>query len=131
MRRRAAKGFSLIETLVALAIAAVVINGFYSALSTGTLLERRASDQAQTMFVASHVMDRVGVDIPLRLGNSSGQMGDLTWQLVISNQQPADMQLGTIYDNELIFVSVSVTDETAGRAAPVTLRAIRYGQTAL
>ncbi|PJI84925.1 prepilin-type N-terminal cleavage/methylation domain-containing protein [Yoonia maricola] len=130
MRRSAAKGFTLIETLVALAIAAVVINGFYSALSTGALLERRADEQARMVLVASTLLDQVGVDIPLRLGNSSGQTDGVTWQLVISNVPAADMQLGTIYENELIFVSVSVTDPT-GSAAPVVLRAIRYEDTPL
>ncbi|MEO0904618.1 MAG: prepilin-type N-terminal cleavage/methylation domain-containing protein [Pseudomonadota bacterium] len=130
MRRGAAKGFTLIETLVALAIAAVVINGFYSALSTGTLLDRRADDQAQMVLVASTVMDQVGIDIPLRLGSNTGQSEGLAWQLVISNVRAADMQLGPAYENELIFVSVSVTDPT-GDNAPVVLRAIRYAQTPL
>ncbi|MEJ8561270.1 prepilin-type N-terminal cleavage/methylation domain-containing protein [Yoonia sp. GPGPB17] len=130
MKRRRAKGFTLIETLVALAIAAVVINGFYSALSTGTLLERRADDQARMVLVATTVMDQVGVDVPLRPGNRNGQSDGLTWQLVISNVQAADMQLGMVYDNELTFVSVSVMDPT-GVSAPVVLRAIRYAQTPL
>ena len=130
MRRGAAKGFTLIETLVALAIAAVVINGFYSALSTGTLLDRRADDQAQMVLVASTVMDQVGIDIPLRLGSNTGQADGLAWQLVISNVRAADMQLGPAYENELIFVSVSVTDPT-GDNAPVVLRAVRYTQSPL
>ncbi|MEL6684636.1 MAG: prepilin-type N-terminal cleavage/methylation domain-containing protein [Pseudomonadota bacterium] len=130
MRRGAAKGFTLIETLVALAIAAVVINGFYSALSTGTLLDRRADDQAQMVLVASTVMDQVGIDIPLRLGSNTGQAEGLAWQLVISNVRAADMQLGPAYENELIFVSVSVTDPT-GDNAPVVLRAVRYAQSPL
>jgi prepilin-type N-terminal cleavage/methylation domain-containing protein len=130
MMRGSAKGFSLIETLVALAIAAIVINGFYSALSTGSLLDRRASDQAEMVFVATNVMDRVGVDIPLRIGSDIGILQGKQWELVISNTPTDDMRLGAVYRGELLFVSVAVTDP-AQIAAPVTLRGIRYTQTPL
>jgi len=130
VRRRSDKGFSLIETLVALAISAIVINGFYSALSTGSLLDRRASDQAEMVFVASNILDRVGVDIPLRPGGDTGMLQGKRWDLAISTTPTSDMQLGPVYPNELLFLSVSVTDPDS-RAAPVVLRAIRYGEAAL
>lgn len=128
MRGRRARGFTLIESLVALAIAAVVMNGFYTALSTGSLLSRRADAQADKVLMATTVLDRVGVDIPLRIGTTeNGAQDDLEWELVIGATAPPDMQLGPVYPNELIFVSVSVSD-TAGRSTPVVLRAIRYAE---
>ena len=122
------RGFSLIEALVALAIAAIVINGFYSALSTGSLLDRRSAQQAEKVLLATTVLDRVGVDIPLRIGTvENGRQRDLDWELVISDIPTADMQLGAVYPNELIFVSVSVSDPL-NISTPVVLRAIRYAQ---
>ena len=45
-RRKSLRGFSLVEALVSVVIAGLVISGFYSALSTGSLLGQRADDQA-------------------------------------------------------------------------------------
>lgn len=126
LRRKQARGFTLIETLVALAIAAVILNGFYSALSTGSLLDRRAAEQADKVMTAITVLDRVGVDIPLSVGTvENGRANGLNWELLIGNTPPRDMQLGPIYAGELIFISVSVTERDGG-ADPVVLRAIRF-----
>ena len=129
--RRHAPGFTLIETLVALAIAGLVLGGFYNALSTGSLLDRRAGDQAARVLLAATVLDRVGVDIPLRIGTvENGTEGALGWTLTIGETPPPDMQLGPVFAGELIFLSVSVADRD-GDAAPVVLRAIRYATSPL
>jgi hypothetical protein len=117
--------------MVALAIAAVVISGFYSALSTGSLLDRRAAQQADKVLLATTVLDRVGVDIPMRLGTvETGTQRAMDWQLIISGTPSPDMDLGQIYPNELVFLSVSVSDPQ-GVSSPVVLRAIRYAQSPL
>lgn len=126
-RQRTGKGFTLIETLVAVAVAAVVLGGFYSALSTGGLLGKRADTLAAKYLVATGILDRVGVDLPLRPGTlETGTAQGLAWDLRIAEVPPQDMQLGPIFPGELVFVSVSVTDPAATGAAPVVLRAIRY-----
>ncbi len=131
IRRGRMRGFTLIESLVALAIAALIINGFYSALSTGSLLDRRASAQAEKVLLATNVIDRVGIDLPLRIGTvETGTQNGLQWELIIGATPTADMQLGEIYPNELIFVSVSVTDPTE-TTTPVVLRSVRYAQSPL
>jgi Prokaryotic N-terminal methylation motif len=125
---RKARGFMLVETLVALAIAGLVLGGFYTALSTGSLLDRRASDQATRMLLATTVLDRVGVDIPLRIGTvENGTEGALAWELAIGDTPTPDMQIGPIFEGELIFVSVSVVDRD-GDTPAVVLRAIRYAE---
>lgn len=125
-RAKSSRGFTLLETLVALAIAAIVLNGFYTALSTGSLLDRRAEQQAQKLLLATTILDRVGVDVPLRIGTAdNGSQNGLDWELIISATPTADMDLGPIYPSELAFVFVSVSDP-ATEADPVVLRAIRY-----
>ncbi|KIT15863.1 PulJ/GspJ family protein [Jannaschia aquimarina] len=125
-RSKSQRGFTLIESLVALAIAAIVLNGFYAALSTGGLLERRAETQAGRMLVAATVLDRVGVDIPLRPGTRlNDRLDGHDWDLVIGTIPAVDMQLGPVRDGELLFVSVSVA---VPGGPPVTLRAIRYAE---
>lgn len=129
--RHGARGFTLVETLVALAIAGMVLGGFYSALSTGSLLNRRASDQAARVLLAATVLDRVGVDIPLRVGTvENGTEGALAWELAIGDTGTPDMQLGPIFEGELVFVSVRVVDRE-GDTPPVVLRAIRYAESPL
>jgi type II secretory pathway component PulJ len=124
--RLGSRGFMLVETLVALAIAGLILGGFWNALSTGSLLDRRAADQAARVLLAATVLDRVGVDIPLRIGTvETGTDGPLAWELAIAETPPPDMQLGPVFAGELIFISVAVTDR-AGGAAPIVLRAIRY-----
>ncbi len=131
MLRRRTKGFTLIETLVALGVAALALNGFYSALSTGSLLSDRAEEQARKVLVATSIMDRVGVDIAMRSGFSdNGTAGEYNWNLVITAASSPDMQLGPVLPGELIFIFVSVT-EPGSTAEPVTLRSIRYAETPL
>jgi len=131
MRRRCEHGFSLVESLVALAIAAVVMAGFYNALATGALLERRADAQAEKILLATTILDTVGIDIPLRRGaTENGVRDDLTWELRMSGTPTEDMQLGAVYPNELIFVSVAVSDPTEA-TEPVVMRAIRYAESPL
>lgn len=131
MRRRGARGFTLIESLVALAIAAIVMGGFYSALATGVLLDRRAAAQAEKVLLATTILDTAGIDIPLQRGTvENGTRDNLTWELRMTGTPTDDMQLGAVYPDELIFISVEVTDPT-GATTPVVLRAIRYLETPL
>ena len=131
-RRRHGRGFSMSETLVALGIAGLVLSGFYEALSTGTLLGKRANDQAEKVQLAMTVLDRVGIDIPLRAGSrDNGRSGELSWTLQVGETVPPDMQLGAIYQGELLFVAVIVEDRRTPDADPVVLRAIRFAGGAL
>ena len=130
--RRRARGFSLVESLVAVGIAGVVLSGFYQSLSTGSLLEKRADDQAMRVLMAISVMDRVGVDVPLRAGaRDNGRDGPLNWTLQIGETPPPDLQIGALYPGELLFVAVSVTDQRAPDLDPVVIRSVRYAGDAL
>ena len=131
-RSKIARGFSLIETLVALGIAGVVLSGFYSSISTGSLLAKRSDDQAEKVLLAMSVLDRVGVDVALNQGvRDNGRAGPLNWTLQIGATPAQDMQLGPVYENELLFVYVSVTDSRTPDAPAVVVRAVRYAGDAL
>lgn len=131
MRRGMQRGFTLVESLVSLAIAALAISGFYQALSTGVFMERRSGVQAAQMLVATQVMDRIGVDIALRAGlQDRGVIRDLEWALTVTETGTSDMALGPVQANELLFVYVEVTSPTPG-GSPLVLRSIRYRETPL
>ena len=131
-RMRRTKGFSLVETLVALSIAGAVLSGFYQSLSTGSLLAKRASDQADKVHLAMSVLDRGGIDMALRVGaRENGRAGLLNWTMQVGETPPPDMALGPVYSGELLFVYVSVTDSRTPEAEPVVVRAVRYAGDAL
>ena len=125
------RGFTLVETLVSLAIATLIVTGFYQALSQGLFIESRADQQAEQMLVATQVMDRVGVDGPVRAGTQeTGTAQGLNWTLVVSERGTDEMNLGTIQQNELLFVYVTVDSAREG-GSPLVLRGIRYIETPL
>ena len=132
MRRRGPQsGFTLVETLVSLAIATLAVTGFYRALSLGMFMESRADVQAEQMLVATQVMDRIGVDVPLRAGTQlTGNADGLDWSLVVSEGSTPDMNLGIIQPEELIFLYVSV-ESSREDGSPLVLRGIRYIETPL
>lgn len=131
IRRVQHKGFTLIETLVSLAIATLAITGFYQALSTGLFMEQRSGMQAEQMLVATQVMDQLGVDFGVIPGmQNNGIIRDMEWSLVVSETGTADMRLGSVQAGELLFVYVTVAPPRPD-GSPLTLRGIRYRETPL
>ncbi|WP_108813287.1 PulJ/GspJ family protein [Loktanella sp. Alg231-35] len=130
-RRRPSRGFTLVETLVSLAIATMAVTGFYQALSQGLFMERRADVQAEQMLVATQVLDRVGIDLPLRIGlQDSGTIQGLEWSLSVTERGTPDMTLGPVQSGELAFIYVTV-ESPRPDGSPLVLRGIRYRQTPL
>ncbi len=130
-KARRHRGFTLIETLVSLAIATLAVTGFYQALSLGLFMEQRADSQAEQMLVATQVFDRLGVDVPVRAGlQETGTTQGLDWTLVVSERGTSDMNLGPLQLNELVYIYVTVNSERADGSSLV-LRGIRYVETPL
>ena len=130
-RRGQNRGFTLVETLVSLAIATLAVTGFYQALSQGLFMEQRADQQAEQMLVATQVMDRVGVEVPVRAGiQQTGISQGLNWSLVVSESGTDEMRLGPIQQSELLFIYVTVDPAREG-GSPLVLRSIRYIETPL
>ena len=131
IRRARQKGFTLIETLVSLAIATLAITGFYQALSTGLFMEQRSGMQAEQMLVATQIMDQVGVDFGVVPGTqNNGVIRDMEWSLVVSESGTGEMRLGPVQAGELLFIYVTVAPPRA-EGSPLTLRGIRYRETPL
>ena len=131
IRRARQKGFTLIETLVSLAIATLAITGFYQALSTGLFMEQRSGMQAEQMLVATQIMDQVGVDFGVVPGTqNNGVIRDMEWSLVVSESGTGEMRLGPVQAGELLFIYVTVALPRA-EGSPLTLRGIRYRETPL
>lgn len=130
-RARHTKGFTLIEALVSLAIATMAVVGFYQALSQGLFMEQRSDAQAEQMLVATQVMDRVGVDVPLRIGlQDNGTQRGLEWTLAVTENGTSEMEIGPVLPGELVFLYVTVSSPRPD-GEPLVLRAIRYMQTPL
>jgi prepilin-type N-terminal cleavage/methylation domain-containing protein len=62
-RVRRERGFSLIESLIALAIASAVMTAYFQSLSASLLLDRRSKAQANAALIAANLLDQVGAEI--------------------------------------------------------------------
>lgn len=87
-----ARGFSLAEALVALAIGAGVITAYYQAISTGLDLERRAKARATATLIAQGLLDQVGFELPLEVARLEGRdASGFVWGLSITEGAPLSL----------------------------------------
>jgi len=118
-----APGFTLIEILVALVILAVILAVFAQVLSGSVLSSRRIDAETQALLVARSTMERIGRDLPLQPGATSGKLaGGGRWSLRISpatvaGRPPANLTGVTTY---LIVLTV-----TKPPFSPITLTSLR------
>lgn len=82
---RTERGFTLIETLIALAILAVTLVAFYEAMATGFRTFDMAADVEEAVLIAQSQLDRV---VALRRipGQAQGSAGAYRWRIDV---QPA------------------------------------------
>lgn len=77
-------GFTLVETLVALAIFALAFSGIYRAFEGGWRALRRAQLEVEAIEVAKSSLAAVGIETPLSEGRQAGQTADgVSWQIDI------------------------------------------------
>jgi len=115
-----AAGFTLVETLVAFAVLAVLLGALFPAL-TGPLRQSASNDAAlRATLWAESVLDSVGHAIPLRDGESSGEAaGGIRWtarMARLGNAAPPAYQ-----------VTVGVTVSDGARTAQASLTSVRLG----
>ena len=76
-------GFTLIEVLVALAILAVASGFAFSTVSDSFARLSQADLEQQAVTVAETAMARLGHDLPIQPGGTTGAEGDMHWQVEV------------------------------------------------
>ena len=118
------KGFTLVEVLVAAAIAGLVFGLAFQIFAEAASRQTGAQREETAAIIAEDTLTRVGIDIPLMVGTTHGQTeGGYMWQIDISD---AGSERPAIFGhNSLKRVQVTVLwrDTWGGhRAQLVTLR---------
>lgn len=96
LRMRSSRGFTLVETLVALTIAAGSITAYYRAVAQGLDLKVRGDQRVEAAAVAAHVLDDLGVGIQLVPERHEGRAGVYSWSLEITEQSTIATALGQL-----------------------------------
>jgi general secretion pathway protein I len=116
-------GFTLIEILVALAILAVILAVFAQVLSGSVLSARRIDAETQALLVARSTMERIGRDLPLQPGATSGKLaGGGRWSLRISPATVAGRPAANLTGVTTYLVVLTVTTPPF---SPITLTSLR------
>jgi general secretion pathway protein I len=123
--RRAAPGFTLIETLVAFMILSLALLAAMQAFSSSLRGISAAEGTGTAVLHARSKMDEIGTAIPLVPGETGGAFSDgFLWKAGIEPYSGAYLgQTGTL---PLAAYQVSVT-VTWGRAQAITLQTVKLG----
>lgn len=92
MKRLRARGYSLLEVLVAFALLAGALTVLLGALSTAARQVRQADDAGRARLHAQSLLAGLGIEQPLQPGSRSGDWDDgrYRWQLQVAPwQDPA------------------------------------------
>lgn len=127
-RHGAIGGFSLIEVLVALAILSIAFVGFYQVFSSHLQIGVSARRQADAVLLARSVLERVGAEIPYKIGETSDRTADgLTWRVTVAEREdgadrrespflPVDVRVAVeSEDGRLLFELLTVRLAPAGK----------------
>jgi len=133
-RRRAAAGFTLLEVVVALAIAGLALVGLFRAGGDGLFAVDTAARTEEALQRAQSHLAAIGRDAALVQGESSGDDGGgFRWRLVVQPvaQRPAVAADGTTAQTLMLFsVAVAISWRWYGHERAVVLRTLRLGATA-
>lgn len=125
-------GFTLVETLVAVAVFALAFAGIYRTLDSGWRSLRRAADEVAAVDLARSRLAAVGTALPLGDGRQTGETADgLRWTVDARRRASDRLRTGSsdptpdIYD---LRVTVTRTGRPAGGAPIVALDTIKLGE---
>ena len=107
-------GFTLLETLVALAILGVVMSGVYAVIGSGLRVAHRDEDRLLLGLVAQNLLARSHLDLNPREGALSGDIGGgLRWRI---ESEPYEVPEGLLPDPPPAFedTSLSASGEEEG-----------------
>jgi general secretion pathway protein I len=125
--RRACRGFSLLEVLVAFTILAMLLGALFQVFSGGLRAARSGDQYTRATIIAQSRLAALGVEQPLREGVSSGTDDDpYHWRVTVSPYLDDQMPVA---DHVLqpLTVHVEVFWEEGGSARSVSLTSILLG----
>jgi general secretion pathway protein I len=119
---RAARGFTLLEVLVALLVFGLVFGILAQIIRTGVRQSASAEAVATASLLARSQLARVGVELPLELGEVEGQVDGMSWRTTIRLSEPLteETDIGTYR------IDVTVA-WGAGDAQQLTLTTLKLG----
>jgi general secretion pathway protein I len=112
---RAARGFTLLEVLLAFVIFALSFATVLEIMGSSVRSATRARDYTEAALLAQSLMDVVGMEIPLVEGAVGGEAhGGYRWELVISTYQPQSeddrsLELAEVSGTLLYWVDLDVS----------------------
>ena len=115
------KGITILEVLIATAVLSASLIVFFQSFSIGAQTSNRSQNHILATLIAESVIERIGNDIPLKNGISSGS-NDLSfdWQATISSNEAVktlkSSSKATLHD-----VSVNVSWLENGKVRNITL----------
>lgn len=126
---RSSRGFTLLEVMLAFVIFALSFATVLEIIAGSMRSVRRAGDDTQVALFAQSVMDQVGTEIPLEVGEFSGlELDRLRWQLDIYPYIPEDahtQELAELSGVELYHVVLDIDWDTGRRARNTQFSTIR------
>jgi general secretion pathway protein I len=134
--RRSAQGFTLLEIIVAFTLMALIITVLLRIFSGGLQGISLAEDYARATSIAESAMARVGADIELKAGVTSGEVDDrYRWNVELRPYQPPQDFLPGVAPNQQPFtlpvvmweVVVQVVWSEYGKDRNVVLSTLRVG----
>lgn len=119
-----ARGFSLLEVLVALTIFGLSAGTLMNIFGTGIKGTQRAHDRRQLSLVAESVLNDVGAGLPLTPGTMEAvTAGRFAWRLFI--EPYAETQWPELANLEWYRVQVDVWDQQSAQSAAYSLQSLR------
>lgn len=111
VRRRQARGFTLLEVIVAVVIAALCLSALAQVFATGVRAAGTASDYTRATTLAQSMLASAGVEKPLEDGADGGTTADgkLAWTLTVAPEPTDDVDALVRPPLELKRVVVRVT----------------------
>lgn len=117
------EGFSLVEVLVAIVIVALCASAVGRVVSSRTGRLAHDTDRLRAVFAAEAILNRIGLDIPLRAQDTAGQLRDGSrWRIVIHPYTEPGLRLPD--RSSLLHVSVQVAP-ARGAGNEIVLKTLR------
>jgi type II secretion system protein I len=120
---RSNDGFTLLEVLLALAILGGSLTAVLLSLSNHRAWQARSQARLHLAMTAETLLRRVGLDIPLKDGQASGESDDIRWVVAM---KPHGDSADSTADPSLYGVRVTVSSRSS--SDHVVLTTLRLGQ---